>query len=85
MNSFPTGLDIRPKPAGNRELPKPRGTGKLFTSSGGLGLALLRLEHVESVAKGDLELELQDDTSEQIWQVSPWRPDWWPQPPNSIE
>lgn len=64
----------------NRQGPRPRGTGKLLSSRGGVGLALLRLEHVAGVEKGDLDLEFEvangDKTSK--WSISPWWPDWWP-------
>ncbi|KAJ7593385.1 Aminomethyltransferase folate-binding domain-containing protein [Mycena floridula] len=77
------GLDIRARPVENRQVARPRGYGKLLTSVRGVGLALLRLEHLESVNAGDLRLELEG--SEQPLYVSYWWPDWWPHPPNSVE
>ncbi|KAF9534855.1 Aminomethyltransferase folate-binding domain-containing protein [Crepidotus variabilis] len=78
--SFPTNIDIKPsaidiKPAG----PRPRGSGKLLSTHNGLGLALLRLEHVAGWEKGILRLEFENDGVK--WKVSPWRPEWWPQQP----
>ena len=80
--SYPTNIDIRASV--NRALDKailrPRGHGKLLSSYQGVGLALMRLEHVEGVEKGDLTLEFdvsQGDNKE-TWRVSHWWPDWWP-------
>ncbi|KAJ6515960.1 Aminomethyltransferase folate-binding domain-containing protein [Mycena sanguinolenta] len=82
MPVFPPGLDIRG--AINQTLedtpqPRPRGNGKLLSSSNGLGLALLRLEQVEAAEEGKLtfsmDVEGDDGTS---WGVSHWRPEWWP-------
>ncbi|KJA30136.1 hypothetical protein HYPSUDRAFT_263403 [Hypholoma sublateritium FD-334 SS-4] len=71
----------------DRQGPRPRGTGKLLSSHGGVGLALLRLEHVAGVEKGDLELKLEVADGDKLsrWSIHPWRPDWWPQdtPPSS--
>jgi hypothetical protein len=58
-------------------LPRPRGTGKLLTSLRGVGLALLRLEQVEGVEKGHLELEVETPEGHKHV-VSHWWPDWWP-------
>ena len=47
----------------------------------GVGLALLRLEHVEGVHKGDIKLEFEVENGEQEkmqWALSPWWPCWWP-------
>ena len=85
--SFPTNVDIRPvvssAPEGSQTIPRPRGTGKLLTSYQGIGLALLRLEHVEGVEANDLRLHVNMGTSDNqdIWEVSHWWPDWWPQQP----
>ena len=62
---------------------RPRGTGKLLSTVNDVGLALLRLEHVEGLERGDLKFELLggevgtpvDDAQ---WLVTPWWPDWWP-------
>lgn len=82
------GLDIRPSlthAPGEGRVARPRGTGKLLSTVKGVGLALLRLEHVEGLERGDLKFELLngeasvsgngDDTP---WLVTPWWPDWWP-------
>ena len=50
----------------------------------GVGLALLRMEHISGAHKGDLRLELEvsnagDKTS--TWVASPWWPDCWPREP----
>jgi len=85
---FAPGLDIRASlthAPGEGRVARPRGTGKLLSTVNDVGLALLRLEHVEGLEKGDLKFELLsgevdasgngDDTS---WFVKPWWPDWWP-------
>jgi len=86
-DSQPPGLDIRASlthAPGEGRVARPRGTGKLLSTVKGVGLALLRLEHVEGLEKGDLKFELfggegsgsgNDDTP---WLVTPWWPDWWP-------
>ena len=81
---FPKNVDLRPvihsKADENRPSPRPRGTGKLLTSHQGIGLALLRLEHVEGAERGDLGLHFETTTEagEGTWAVSPWWPEWWP-------
>ena len=85
---FTPGLDIRASlthAPGEGRVARPRGTGKLLSTVNNVGLALLRLEHVEGLEKGDLKFELLsgevgasgngDGTS---WLVTPWWPDWWP-------
>ncbi|KAF8640114.1 hypothetical protein AX17_001350 [Amanita inopinata Kibby_2008] len=77
--SHPTGLDIRPivvEKEGSQSAPRPRGAGRLLTSSQGIGLALLRLEHVEAVMKGALQLQFENEGK--TWRVLPWWPSWWP-------
>jgi folate-binding Fe-S cluster repair protein YgfZ len=61
-----TGGDIR----------KPRGTGKLLNSVSGLGLALLRTDHLEAVDKGGIGLVIGEGAEQR--RVSYWYPDWWP-------
>ena len=87
--SYPTNLDIRATLSRSRGLdanavvPRPRGHGKLLTSCQGVGLALIRLEHVEGVERGDFRLEfdvLHGDNKETC-RVSHWWPDWWPRKP----
>jgi len=85
---FTPGLDIRASlthAPGEGRVARPRGTGKLLSTVNNVALALLRLEHVEGLEKGDLKFELLsgevgasgngDGTS---WLVTPWWPDWWP-------
>lgn len=85
------GQDIRPsviqRTGESGSVPKPRGSGKLLSSAQGLGLALLRLEHVEGVQKGDLRLEFEAANGQDMVTkaVSPWWPDWWPKQPASEE
>jgi transferase CAF17, mitochondrial len=83
---FSTNLDIRASlnrgvDELDRPVARPRGHGKLLTSCQGVGLALMRLEHIEGVEKGDLTLELDvlRGDSKKTWSVSHWWPDWWPQ------
>ncbi|PFH51455.1 hypothetical protein AMATHDRAFT_74997 [Amanita thiersii Skay4041] len=76
--SHPIGVEIRPAvvPKEGLSAPRPRGAGKLLTSLQGVGLALLRLEHVEAVTKGNLQLQFEN--TGKTWTVSPWWPSWWP-------
>lgn len=76
------GIEIRPVVLkGNT--PRPRGSGKLLTSVQGVGLALLRLEHVEGVMQGNLQLQI--DTNGKMMAVSPRWPSWWPRQPVGSE
>lgn len=85
--SFPTNVDIRPSVIrafdDSRPAPRPRGTGKLLSSQQGVGLALLRLEHVEAAEKGVLRFEFNASAEEgqDTWALSHWWPDWWPRQP----
>jgi hypothetical protein len=45
-----------------------------------LGLALLRLEHVESVLNNELFFEVENPNDSKTWQALPWWPNWWPEP-----
>jgi transferase CAF17, mitochondrial len=68
----------------SRPNPRPRGTGKLLSSVRGVGLALLRLEHVEGLHQGLLKLTAEkgtEEVSKKIWSISPWWPVWWPKRP----
>jgi len=87
--SFPSSIDIRASivhsSTDGRSTPRPRGTGKLLSSMQGVGLALLRLEHVEGVASGDLKLDFEfeeevegEEKVKRNWGVTSWWPDWWP-------
>jgi folate-binding Fe-S cluster repair protein YgfZ len=85
---FMPGLDIRASRThapGEGRIARPRGTGKLLTTTKEVGLALLRLEHVQGLETGDLKFELQgeevgasDNGEGTKWRVTPWWPDWWP-------
>lgn len=55
---------------------KPRGTGKLLNSVKGIGLALLRMDHLEAVDKGGVGLMIGEGAEQR--RVSYWYPDWWP-------
>lgn len=61
-----TGGDIR----------KPRGTSKLLNSVKGIGLALLRTDHLEAVDNGGVVLVIGEGPERRG--VSYWHPDWWP-------
>ena len=55
---------------------KPRGTGKLLGSVRGVGLALLRADHLDAVDKGRVSLAIGEGPEQR--RVSYWYPDWWP-------
>ncbi|KAJ7129754.1 Aminomethyltransferase folate-binding domain-containing protein [Mycena epipterygia] len=84
MPSFAAGLDIRSVATHSNDedkpRPRPRGNGKLLSSSNGLGLALLRMEHVEAAEQGTLafSMDVETEGAKTNWGVSHWRPDWWP-------
>ncbi|KAJ7095320.1 Aminomethyltransferase folate-binding domain-containing protein [Mycena belliarum] len=82
---FTAGLDISGVPTQlaeqDKPLPRPRGNGKLLSSSRGIGLALLRLEQVEAAEQGKLAFTMgvkSSDGTKTDWGVSHWLPDWWP-------
>jgi len=58
------------------DIRKPRGTGKLLTSVKGVGLALLRMDHLEAVDKGAVGLAIGEGAEQR--RVIHWNPDWWP-------
>ena len=87
---IPTNVDIKPIPIPSHQNdspgPRPRGTGKLLSThlinnlgvTGGVGLALLRLDHVSAWEKGGLKLEFETDSGNgKKWEVRPWLPEWW--------
>ncbi|KAJ3485042.1 hypothetical protein NLI96_g5233 [Meripilus lineatus] len=65
---------------GDAPRPRPRGTGKLLSSVKGVGLALLRLEHVNMVLKGSatFQLDVSSGSEQHQANVLPWIPSWWP-------
>ena len=84
---FIPGLDIRASRThapGEGRVARPRGTGKLLSTVNDVGLALLRLEHVEGLERGDLKFELLGEVGasgnghDAQWLATPWWPDWWP-------
>ncbi|KAF6762679.1 mitochondrial protein [Ephemerocybe angulata] len=86
-SALPAGLDVKPvvetSPDGERKGPRPRGTGKLLsTTTQGVGLALLRLEHVSAARAGALNLQVTNPLTNEVLSVSPWIPSWWPEPEN---
>lgn len=58
------------------DIRKPRGTGKLLNGVRGVGLALLRTDHLEAVDKGGVGLVIGEGSERR--RVSYWYPDWWP-------
>ncbi|PPR06569.1 hypothetical protein CVT24_001750 [Panaeolus cyanescens] len=83
---LPEDLDVKPVAvsSGERTGPKPRGSGKLLSNTQGVGLALLRLEHVSALQNGQLGLRIEHtDSSGSIrsYNVEPWWPAWWPPEP----
>ncbi|CAE7093006.1 unnamed protein product [Rhizoctonia solani] len=64
---------------------RPRGTGTLLSNVHGVGLALLRLEHVEGVERGELVMNFAQmgEKGTESWVVLPKRPVWWPAAENS--
>lgn len=55
--------------------------GKLLSTQKEVGLALLRLEHVAGVQRGEIKLELEipaEGDQKVSCTVIPFWPDWWP-------
>ncbi|KAI0356577.1 Aminomethyltransferase folate-binding domain-containing protein [Trametes cingulata] len=86
--NLPLQLEIRPQGVQTADESAPRlrarGTGKLLSSTRGVGLALLRLEQVAAVEQGRARFSLTNSDGQE-WGVSPYWPDWWPQPPAETE
>ncbi|KAF9498406.1 Aminomethyltransferase folate-binding domain-containing protein [Pleurotus eryngii] len=80
--TLPHSLDIHARvlrqPGDDRPIPRPRGTGKLLSNVQGMGLALLRTEHVAAVENGTAQLEVSDPKTGDVFQIEHWWPDWWP-------
>jgi len=69
---------VQESSSGTPALRKPRGTNKLLGSINGIGLALLRLDHVEAVDKKTLQFAMGEGEGE--CRVEHWYPTWWPSP-----
>jgi len=78
--TFAADVDITPSIVADGSRARPRGSGKLLSSCYGLGLALLRSEHVEGVMARNLELNFMSGSGTK-WSVTPLWPEWWPQNP----
>jgi hypothetical protein len=75
--------DIRAVVVDQQSVPRsrPRGSGKLLSNTRGVGLALLRLEHVEGCESGRLQFlvdSAEGEPGKTQWRVSHWWPEWWP-------
>lgn len=80
VSEAPADKTIKPLVLGAGEnVRKPRGTGKLLNSVKGIGLALLRMDHLEAVDKGGVGLVIGEGVEQR--RVSYWYPDWWPHKP----
>lgn len=75
----PTGTDIRLTSAASaRGRSSGRMLGSATTSEGDVvGLALLRLEQVGAVTRGEGEMTIEVEGGAK-WNVQPREPDWWP-------
>ncbi|KAJ3510300.1 hypothetical protein NLJ89_g4761 [Agrocybe chaxingu] len=81
---LPLYLDIKPVKNNLEKLgPRPRGSGKMLSNQKGVGLALLRLEHVAGVQKGDLKFDIVDGGNATNLSAVPWWPEWWPHEPDT--
>lgn len=83
ISHLTTSVDIKPipNPDVERAGTRPRGMGKLLSTQKEVGLALLRLEHVAGVQRGEIKLELEVSTEgdqKSSCTVIPFWPDWWP-------
>ncbi|KAF7332180.1 Aminomethyltransferase folate-binding domain-containing protein [Mycena kentingensis (nom. inval.)] len=85
LASFPAHLEIKPV-LSDPQTTRTRGSGKLLSSVNGVGLALMRLEQVEAAEQGKLgfALDVKVEGATKRWQVSHWRPEWWPQPDGAL-
>ncbi|OBZ76304.1 putative transferase CAF17, mitochondrial [Grifola frondosa] len=81
-SNIPAHLDIRAQLIRTQNddtpRPRPRGTGKLLSSTQGVGLALLRLEHVDAVEKGEAKFEVDVGDEKTPLGLTHWWPNWWP-------
>jgi folate-binding Fe-S cluster repair protein YgfZ len=74
VSEVPADKTIKPLVIG--DIRKPRGTGQLLNSVKGIGLALLRTDHLEAADKGWVGLVIGEGAEQR--RVSYWYPDWWP-------
>ena len=88
--ALPAYADIKPslipKSGVEKTGTRPRGMGKLLSVQKEVGLALLRLEHVAGVERGEIKLELEIPTEgdqQESCSVIPFWPKWWPGEPPS--
>lgn len=65
-------------PADGQRAVRPRGTSKLLSRSGNVGLALMRMDHIRMVERGEGDLRGQSPDDETSLAVVHWRPRWWP-------
>ncbi|KII94791.1 hypothetical protein PLICRDRAFT_33599 [Plicaturopsis crispa FD-325 SS-3] len=64
--------------------PRPRGSGRLLSSTQGVGLALLRYSALGQPQKAERRLLVEvpvEGGVERQWAASYWWPDWWPKQP----
>jgi hypothetical protein len=73
------GVDIIPVSATDKPI-RLRGSGKLLVGHGGLGLALLRGEHLEATDNGQALLQIRASDG-QTFNVQHWWPEAWPDRP----
>jgi folate-binding Fe-S cluster repair protein YgfZ len=88
--ALPVNADIKasltPKPGVEITGTRPRGMGKLLSVQKEVGLALLRLEHVAGIQRGEIKLELEisaEGDQQTFCTVIPFWPEWWPGDPPS--
>lgn len=86
--ALPANADIKPslipKLGVEKMGTRPRGMGKLLSVQKEVGLALLRLEHVAGIQRGEIKLELEISTEgdqQTFCSVTPFWPEWWPGDP----
>lgn len=88
LSRVPSTLDVKAvatqtSPDG-RPTVRPRGVSKLLSTSGNVGLALMRMDHIRLAESGGGTLlgETKQGENESspstTWSLEHWRPDWWP-------
>lgn len=74
--------DIKASYSSESDDPRPRirGTGKLLSNVHDVGLALMRLEHVELADKCLLKFQVEIDSEgeNKLLDLTHWWPSWWP-------